>query len=298
MFFNTKNSLKLILFAGSYCSKGHPTYVEPALTMITSMFTTHLCINSKNGCEEELDDKKLEDHEKYCIFQNVPCPVITCTKSIVFQDVQKHLDETHKCLKVDSEWLIHTGEWEFEGTLEEMIQNVCCMSSYGKQFFVQFEKYEKKCFGTWMCGHQCHTRNAHGGCHGYGRGVCDQWHTPESGRCKNSFKGNHILLRVIMLGHQDEVHSFQAIMTYFHENGKKFAVEVDVLPITSGKRGIDSFNAISLEKLTNYYDVKSGDFKTQPIKFTLKIANEKLDEIEKDRNTHVESGLEDSDHNE
>ena len=177
MFFNTKNSLKLILFAGSSCSMGHPTYVEPALTMITSMFTTHLCINSKNGCEEELDDKKLEDHEKYCIFQNVPCPVITCTKSIVFQDVQKHLDETHKCLKVDSEWLIHTGEWEFEGTLEEMIQNVCCLSSYGQQFFVQFEKYEKKCFGTWICGHQCHTRNAHGGCHGYGRGVCDQWHT-------------------------------------------------------------------------------------------------------------------------
>ena len=90
--------------------------------MISSMFTTHLCINEKNGCGEDLHVKKLEDHEKYCIFQNVQCPVITCTKSIVFKDAQKHLDETHKCLKVDD-------EWEFKGTQEEMIQNVCCLSS-------------------------------------------------------------------------------------------------------------------------------------------------------------------------
>ena len=93
--------------------------------MITSMFTTHLCINSKNGCEEELDDKKLEDHEKYCIFQNVQCPVIKCDESIIFKDAQKHLDDTHNCLKVDD-------EWEFKGTQEELIQNVCCLSSYGQ----------------------------------------------------------------------------------------------------------------------------------------------------------------------
>ena len=35
---------------------------------------------------------------------------------------------------------------------------------------------------------------------------------------------------------------------------------------------------------TNYYDVKAGEFKTQPIQFTLKITNEKLDEIAKDKN--------------
>ena len=95
---------------------------------------------SKNGCGEELDVKKLEDHEKYCPFQNVPCPVISCTQSIVFKDTQKHLDETHKCLKVDD-------EWEFEGTQEELVQNVCCLSSYGQQFFVQFQMNEKKCYG-------------------------------------------------------------------------------------------------------------------------------------------------------
>ena len=95
-----------------------------------------------------------------------------------------------------------------------------------------------------------------------------------------------------MLGHQEDAHSFQATMTYFHENGKKFAIEVDVLPITSE---IVFFTALPMEKLTNYYDVKSGEFKTQPIQFTLKITNEKLDEIAKDKNAHVESGLEDSD---
>ena len=231
---------------------------------------------SKNGCGEELNVKKLEGHEKYCPFQDVECPVISCTKSIVFNDAQNHMDETHKCLKVDD-------EWGFRGTQEEMLENVCCLSSYSQQFFVQFQQYEKKCQGTSRCGGHKSDGYSYYPCKDCGKTI---------------YKGNHIALRIIMLGHQDEVHSFQAIMTYFHENGKKFAVEVDVLPITSGKRGIDSFNAISLEKLTNYYDVKSGDFKTQPIKFTLKIANEKLDEIEKDRNTHVESGLEDSDHNE
>ena len=268
----------MILFVESNCSKDHATYLEPTLTMITSMFTNHLCIMSKNGCGEELDVKKLEDHEKYCPFQNVQCPVITCTESVVFNDTQKHLDEYHKCLKVDD-------EWEFKGTQEEMIKNVCCLSSYGQLFIVQFQMYEKKCGGIWQCGHR---RVYHSG-----YGYCFQ--TQESGTCKNSAKENLIFLRIAMLGHQDEVHSFQATLTYFHENGKKFAIEADVLPITSGREEIDSFTAIPMKKLTNYYDVKAGEFKTQPIQFTLKITNEKLDEIAKDKNANVESGLEDSD---
>merc|ERR1712110_1283884 len=51
-----------------HCFSGHTTYLEPILTMITSMFTTQLCIMSKNGCGEELNVKKLEGHEKYCPF--------------------------------------------------------------------------------------------------------------------------------------------------------------------------------------------------------------------------------------
>ena len=282
----------MILFIESSCSKGHTTCLEPTLTMITSMFTTHLCIMSKNGCSEELDVKKLEGHEKYCPFQDVQCPVISCTKSIVFNDAQNHMDKTHNCLKVDE-------EWEFKGTQEELIQNVCCLSSYGQLFIVQFQMYEKKCGGIWKCGHQDKCNNqvdpTHNRSKGYTRydmyyGYCAKILTPESGTCKNSVKENLIFLRIAMLGHQDEVHSFQATMTYFHENGKKFVTEVDVLPITSGKEEIDSFSAIPMKKLTTYYDVKAGEFKTQPIQFTLKITNEKLDEIVKDKN-----GLEDSD---
>ena len=57
---------------------------------------------SKNGCGEELNVKKLEGHEKYCPFQDVECPVISCTKSIVFNDAQNHMDKTHNCLKYPS----------------------------------------------------------------------------------------------------------------------------------------------------------------------------------------------------
>ena len=260
-YFLYKNALTLILLTESDCSMVHATFLEPTLSMITSMFKNHLCINSKNGCEEELHTKKLEDHEKFCPFQNVECPVITCTESIVFKDAQKHVDETHKCVKVDD-------EWEFKGTQKEMVKNVCCLSSYDQQFFIQFQMYEKKCEGTFRYGDSL-------------------------GMCKKSVKENLIFLRIAMLGHQDEVHSFQATLTYFHENGKKFTSEVDVLPIISGKQKIDSYNAISMEKLTRYYDVKGGEFKTQPIRFTLKITNEKLDEIAKDKNAHAESGLED-----
>ena len=98
-----------------------------------------------------------------------------------------------------------------------------------------------------------------------------------------------------MLGHQEDAHSFQAKFTYFHENGKKFAIEVDVLPITSGKEEFDSFTAIPMKKLLNYYDAKAGEYKNQLIQFTLKITNEKLDEIEKDKNARVELDLEEAD---
>ena len=49
-----------------------------------------------------------------------------------------------------------------------------------------------------------------------------------------------------------------------------------------------------MKKLTEYYDFKSKTYKNQEkIQFTLKITNEKLDEVAKNEN--VESGVEDSD---
>ena len=131
----------------SKCPEDHSVVLDQMSSLLSPLFTIHICKWDKNGCQEKLHVKKLKDHEKYCIFQNVQCPVISCTESIVFKDAQKHLDETHKCLKVDD-------EWEFKGTQEEMIQNVCCLSSHGRQFFVQFQMYEKECGGIWKCGHQ------------------------------------------------------------------------------------------------------------------------------------------------
>ena len=250
----------------------------------------HVCFNSKNGCEEELHVKKLESHEKYCIFQNVQCPVIKCDESIIFKDAQKHLDETHECLKDDD-------ILEFVGTKEEMIENVYCLSSYGQQFFVQFQMYEKKCEGIWECRRQ-HEKGKCGECFGCRNEFPYCHRYPDHGSCDHTSKENLIFLRIAMLGHQEDAHSFQATFTYFHENGKKFAIEVDVLPITSGKEEFDSFTAIPMKKLLNYYDAKAGEYKNQLIQFTLKITNEKLDEIEKDKNASVELKLEDSDFDE
>ena len=56
----------------------------------------------------------------------------------------------------------------------------------------------------------------------------------------------------------------------------------------------DRFIAISINDLTEFYDLQSKEYKNREnIKFTLKIVNQKLDEIAK--NADVESGVEDED---
>ena len=46
-----------------------------------------------------------------------------------------------------------------------------------------------------------------------------------------------------------------------------------------------------LKKVIEYYDAKTLEYKKQDeIKFTLKVVNEKLDEIAKDKKKSVESG--------
>ena len=56
----------------------------------------------------------------------------------------------------------------------------------------------------------------------------------------------------------------------------------------------DRFIAISINDLTEFYDLQSKEYKNREnIKFTMKIVNQKLDEIAK--NADVESGVEDED---
>ena len=110
---------------------GYGFALEPTLTTLTSLFTIHACINSKNGCTEEVPFKKLKSHEDFCVYKTVPCPSLKCSQAIIFKDVVMHLDQVHQNIKVQD-------EWKFKGTKTKLFQNICSLTSYGQQFFPQF----------------------------------------------------------------------------------------------------------------------------------------------------------------
>ena len=98
-----------------------------------------------------------------------------------------------------------------------------------------------------------------------------------------------------MLGTKESAISFKVYLTFFHENGFRFTIEDQVYPITENDKEQD-FSIVKLKKVVEYFDVKTFEYKKQAkIQFDLKVVNEKLDEIAKDKKNSVESGLEDSD---
>ena len=101
---------------------------------------------------------------------------------------------------------------------------------------------------------------------------------------------NCLYARTLMLGFQEETIPFKVEITFFLENGENFKFEDKVYPITKGKNSILKTSMhCHFEKLTEYYDAKARELKTQTkIDFSLKIISPKLDEIAKDQ--HIESG--------
>ena len=101
-----------------------------------------------------------------------------------------------------------------------------------------------------------------------------------------------LYFKVIMLGHQVNAIPFGINMTFFLEDGKNILMKDRVYPITDVSSARDvGFSKVSLEKLTQYFDTKSMELKCQPkIDFCLKIVNEKMDEIAKDKTENSESG--------
>ena len=62
----------------------------------------------------------------------VRCPSIFCEQEIILKKWEAHLNLDHsKYLNVDD-------EWKFDGTKEELIENICCINAYDKKFFPQF----------------------------------------------------------------------------------------------------------------------------------------------------------------
>ena len=224
---------------------------EPLLTKLVSEHFTlacvcdenqkcnYFCSNSKNSCEEEF--LALKAHKKSCIYQQVPCPSMNCKEVIIFKDVNDHMEQSHKLLKVDK-------EWNFDRAEEDFNEIICCLSSYDQKFFPQVFVKDK---------------NLH--------------------------------FKVIMLDHEVNTIPFDVTMTFFLEDGKNISMKDRVYPVTENDKE-NKFSKVLLEKITEYFDAKSLELKYQPkMDFCLKIVNEKMDEIAKDKNAAVESGVEDSD---
>ena len=192
------------------------------------------CSNSKNGCQEEFLTQKA--HEKSCIYQEVSCPSVDCKEVIIFMDVDDHMEQSHKMVKVNK-------EWNFKGTKKDLNETICCLSSYKQKFFPQV-----------------------------------------------IVKDKHLYFKVIMLDQEVNTVPFDVNMTFFLQNGKNISMKDRVFSVTENDKE-NKFSKVELEKITEYFDAKSMELTCQlEIEFCLKIVNEKLDEIAKDKKENENLG--------
>ena len=106
----------------------------------------YYCSNFENGCKEEFLAQKA--HEMSCIYQIVCCPSMNCKEIVVFKDVDAHVEQAHNILKVD-------GEWNFDGTKDELVQVTACLTSYKQKFYPKiYIKDENLYFKVVMLGLQ------------------------------------------------------------------------------------------------------------------------------------------------
>ena len=194
----------------------------------------YFCSNSKNGCEEEFLAQKA--HEKSCIYQEVACPSVDCKEVVIFMDVDDHMEQSHKMVKVNK-------EWNFKGTKKDLNETICCLSSYKQKFFPQV-----------------------------------------------FVKDKHLYFKVIMLDQEVNTVPFDVNMTFFLQNGKNISMKDRVFSVTENDKE-NKFSKVELEKITEYFDTKSMELTCQlEIEFCLKIVNEKLDEIAKDKKENENLG--------
>ena len=120
-----------------------------ACTMpLTDPKNSFKCYHFENGCKEEFLTKKF--HEKSCTFQKVLCPSLNCKQLLIANDMNVHLDQDHEILEVND-------EWNFEGTKDELVKVICCLTStkYDQQFFpLMYIKDDHLYFKVAMLGHQ------------------------------------------------------------------------------------------------------------------------------------------------
>ena len=107
-------------------------------------------------------------------------------------------------------------------------------------------------------------------------------------------KNQNLHFKVIILGQKDKSMSFDVTVTFYLEDGKNILMKDRIFPVTDNDKEHD-FSIVSLKKVTEYYDEQSLNMKWQhKINFCLKVINEEMDEIAKDKNTNAETGKEDA----
>ena len=188
-------------------------------------------------------------------------------ETIIFKDFGQHLKQDHvinagKVLgtsvkgryRIPNVMSTANKELKFEGTKDELfyMDKFFCVNAYDRQFYPQF----KEIFNP-----------------------------------KDKEISNCLYVRTLMLGFQEETIPFKVEITFYLKNGENFKYEDKVYPITKGENSILKTSILChFEKLTEYYDAKTRELKTQTkIDFSLKIISPKLDEIAKDQ--HIESGI-------
>ena len=81
-----------------------------------SAFTQRDCVYVKRGCNEVVHVDKLQEHEDFCIFQPVLCPLVRCNETVVFHEVTDHLTRAHPDCKP------FENEWDFHGTKNDLLK--------------------------------------------------------------------------------------------------------------------------------------------------------------------------------
>ena len=128
-----------------YCSKGKETILDLGLTEFVSCFKLFNCINLNNGCNEELEAKDLDAHERICVFRDVTCPEYPCGDTITFNEIMDHYDIEHGVYTSDN-------VFDFKGNRDELDQPCYILNSYGKPFFLQF-RFDEDWLYIWVIGH-------------------------------------------------------------------------------------------------------------------------------------------------
>ena len=133
-----------------HCTRGHALKCSEGLTKFFSFFKLFKCINFINGCQEELDAKSLEAHERICLFREVTCPKLYCNAKFNYFTIGEMFEhyQTHANVETFEKVL------KFKGGLEDLVKSTFILNSYGKPFYPQFHVNKKaKTLHFWVVGH-------------------------------------------------------------------------------------------------------------------------------------------------